>query len=270
MDAIHLTHEKSVLLNAIRMAGAAVLQLQQTASAETTFKSRADGSIDIVTTADLLANDILKNNLLGAFPDDGWLSEETADDAERLAKKRVWIVDPIDGTREFAAGVPEYAVSVALVEEGIPIISAVFNPATAELFYAIKNGGAWKEDKAIRCTNENPDKLRLLASRSEYHRGEWDKFAKSCHVSQLGSIAYKLALLAAGEAHATFSLGPKSEWDIAAGVLLVQEAGGVVTDIRRETFTFNRQTTRVNGIVATAACVEDDIYSLIDEGNSRV
>ncbi len=268
MGTSYLKKEKDILLAVMREAGEAVRQLQES---QLEIKTKANN--DIVTIADLRANDILKNALLGAFPADGWLSEETVDDAERLTRQRVWIVDPIDGTREFAAGVPEYALSVALVDQGVPALASVFNPATNELFYAIKGRGAWLNDAVIHANAVIPgqagthpnEKLRLLASRSEYRRGEWAKFEPDCEVVQIGSIAYKLALLAAGRAHATFSLGPKSEWDIAAGVLLVQEAGGKVSDKTRQPFVFNNKNIRINGIVATAAKLNEKIFSILSQ-----
>lgn len=265
MAEYNLIQEKQVLIDAIREAGQAVHQLQQS---KLTITSKANN--DIVTEADICADAILKRCLLGAFANDGWLSEETVDDAARLTRKRVWIVDPIDGTREYAAGMPEYALSVALVEDGVPILASVYNPAVNELFYAIKDQGAWLNDTAISTRAgiseqaiHPAEKLRLLASRSEYKRGEWAPFEAACEVVPIGSIAYKLALVAAGRAHATFSLGPKSEWDIAAGVLLVLEAGGAVFDKTKQSFIFNNQKIRVNGIVASADSVSDKIFSLI-------
>jgi myo-inositol-1(or 4)-monophosphatase len=255
-----LEQETTILLAAMRVAGAAVKQKQQS---QLQINNKANN--DIVTEADLLANDILRDALLGAFPADGWLSEETVDDEARLACKRVWIVDPIDGTREFATGVPEYALSVALVEDGVPILACVFNPATDELFHTVKHQGAWLNNVAIpaQAGRSPTQKLRLLASRSEYKRGEWTRFEGDCEVQQIGSIAYKLALVAAGRADATFSLGPKSEWDIAAGVLLVLEAGGSATDKTGQPFVFNNENVLVNGIVASAPKMKKIISELI-------
>lgn len=250
--------EARVLLQAMQEAGAAILDLQRNG-----FTIQKKGQHDVLTEADLAANDILRKRLLSAFPSDGWLSEETADNAERLLQRRVWVIDPIDGTREYAGNIPEYAISAALVENGEPILAAVFNPATNELFHAEKGKGAWLGDKKLHCDFLPSDRMLLLASRSEYKRGEWGRFEQLHDVRQVGSIAYKLALVAAGRAHATFSLGPKSEWDIAAGVLLVSEAGGIVSDQYRQQFLFNQQDVLVKGIVATTAQAEERIFSLI-------
>lgn len=253
-----MNNEMTVLLQAMREAGAAILNLQKTG-----FEIAKKANNDIVTQADLLANAILKRELSGQFPEYGWLSEESIDDASRMHCARVWVVDPIDGTKEFATGIPEYAISVALVEHGQPILSAVFNPAMGELFHASKGQGAWLGSKKLSHAGlMATDNLMLLASRSEYKRGEWKTFQQSHRVSQVGSIAYKLALIAAGIAHATFSLGPKNEWDVAAGALLVTEAGGVVTNKHRQALQFNRQDVKVDGIIATTAETYEQVLAL--------
>jgi myo-inositol-1(or 4)-monophosphatase len=253
-----MSNEVAVLLQAVREAGSAIATLQSEG-----FSVTRKANNDLLTQADLLANDILKDKLTKAFPDDGWLSEESVDDPKRLQYKRVWVVDPIDGTKEYAHGIPEYAISVALVENGLPILACVYNPATAEFFHAVKGAGAWLGDERIRCDDRPTNVLTLLASRSEYERGEWERFEKVSSVKVIGSIAYKLALVAAGKAHATFSLGPKSEWDIAAGVLLVTEAGGVVTDQSHSPFVFNQENVRVKGIVASAANSHAQVFEMI-------
>jgi myo-inositol-1(or 4)-monophosphatase len=253
-----MMNEKNILLHAVQEAGKAIVSLQSSG-----FSVTRKVNNDLLTQADLLANDILKHHLQKAFPAYGWLSEENVDDASRLTCERVWIVDPIDGTKEYAQGVSEYAISVALVEDGSPILSCVFNPAVDELFYAVKSEGAWLQNKKIFCNKSTADKLVLLASRSEYARGEWTRFQSDYEIKQVGSIAYKLALVAAGQAHATFSLGPKNEWDIAAGVLLVTEAGGLVTDQKGNIFRFNQENVTVNGIVANSSDVDEQIFKII-------
>jgi myo-inositol-1(or 4)-monophosphatase len=253
-----MSNEITVLLNAMREAGQAILSLSRD-----DVDIRLKANADIVTRADLLANEILQTHLHSAFPSDGWLSEETTDNAERLTCQRVWVVDPIDGTREFAAGIPEYAMSVALVENGEPIVAAIYNPVTDELFHAVKGHGAWQGDHPLKCRHGDVNQLLLLASRSEYKRGEWMRFQQHHQVTQVGSIAYKLALVAAGKADATFSLGPKSEWDVAAGTLLVTEAGGIVTNKYQHKLVFNQERVLIDGIVATSADVNDRVFQLI-------
>jgi myo-inositol-1(or 4)-monophosphatase len=247
-----------VLLSVMHTAGVAILKIQKDG-----FTVEKKGHDDIVTVADLLANDILRTELTTAFPDYGWLSEESVDDPARLNCKRVWIVDPIDGTREFAQGIPEYAISVALVEDGKPIVASVYNPAAQKLFFATAGGGAFLGNNSIHCRDRVQDgKLTLLASRSEFKKGKWDRF-NTQDVQPIGSIAYKLALIAAGLGDATFSLSPKNEWDIAAGVLLVHEAGGIVTNKQGEVINFNQKKVLVDGIVATSSISKDLVFKLI-------
>jgi myo-inositol-1(or 4)-monophosphatase len=250
--------EIKVLLEAVRLAGSAVLKLT-----DADINVQVKGLNDIVTRGDFLVNEILQRELSHHFPADGWLSEETADDSARLQRSRVWIVDPIDGTREFAKGIPEYAISVALVEDGVPKVCAVCNPAKNELFHASIGEGAWLNGERVHCIDSQAEPLILLASRSEYQRGEWERFIQKNQVQVVGSIAYKLALVAAGKAHGTFSLGPKHEWDIAAGVLLVQEAGGVALTKEQQPIYFNQANIKVDGIVATSRSLQARLFELI-------
>lgn len=251
--------ELSIMLSAMREAGDAILAVRARG-----FSVTQKANADVLTEADLAANQVLKNALLGAFPDDGWLSEETDDNAARLLQSRVWIVDPIDGTREFIQGIPEYAISVALVEQGVPIVAGVYNPETKECYHAVQGEGAYRNDVRLHCKTEANTPYTLLASRSEFKRGEWAPFATH-HVMVIGSIAYKLALIAAGRADATFSLGPKSEWDIAAGILLVTEAGGYAGDCAGNSYVFNQLHCRVNNIAACSAVFKSRLMTLLAE-----
>jgi myo-inositol-1(or 4)-monophosphatase len=178
----------------------------------------------------------------------GWLSEETADDSARLAQDRLWVVDPLDGTREFVKGIPEYSVAVALVERGEVVLGLVHNPATGDLISAVRDGGALRNGEPIRVV----DGPGLLASRSELARGEFEPFEDSWSVRPMGSIQLKLALVAAGVAAATFSRGPKHEWDVCAGALIVAEAGGRATDLFGDPLAFNQPFPKVKGILAGA------------------
>ena len=221
-----------------------------------------------VTLADLTVNQQLKEILLGSFSDYGWLSEETQDDFSRLNKKRVFIVDPIDGTKEYIHHISEYVISIALVEDGEPLCAVILNPATSEHFYAIKGQGAYLNQQPIRCHAHIENKLTVLASRSEVKKGHWQPFTDHFTVKPTGSIAYKLALLAASHAHATLSLTPKNEWDIAAGVLLVKEAGGIVHDLDKKPFVFNQKNTLVNGIIASHANAYQHVIMVLDQSKN--
>ena len=268
---MQVKREQEALQQFIRAAGRRILQI-----AREGFDTEHKANQDPVTTADLAADRILKDGLLGGFPGTGWLSEETRDNPDRLECPRVWIVDPVDGTKEFVTGIPEFSVSVALIEEGAPVLAAVYNPSTDELFLAAKGKGAALNGVPMQSDRPLPDRPRVLASRSEIKRGEWAAFEPLTEVVPCGSIAYKLALVAAGRADATFSLEPKNEWDIAAGVLLVDEAGGHASDKHDRPFLFNRKDTLVDSIVAATANAREKVYDLIaratgakDPGKSR-
>lgn len=255
-----MNNHLAILSQAVQEAGHAIVALQKKS-----FYIEKKSNNDIVTEADFLANTILKKQLLPIFSKAAWLSEESPDNLQRLTCQYVWIVDPIDGTKEYAAFIPEYAISVALIENDTPILAAIFNPATEEFFYAIKNQGAYLKNKKLNCNDSLviQRKISLLASRAEYQRGEWGRYEQSCDVKPVGSIAYKMALVASGVAEATFSLGPKNVWDVAAGALIVTEAGGIVTDKQGEHLQFNVDHVGVDGIIASNTVVNERINSLI-------
>ena len=206
-----------------------------------------------VTEADRAVNRVLRDALL--HDGEGWLSEESMDDSERLEKSHVWIVDPLDGTLEFIAGVPEWCVSIGWVEQGRAVAGGIYNPVTRELFLGSLETGITYNGTPVRARKK--DGLTgavVLASRSEVKRGEWDQFQNSPFVVRpTGSVAYKLALVAAGLADATWTLCPKNEWDVAAGVALVESAGGFVQTLEGSPVTFNHWPPLLSGLVAGGA-----------------
>lgn len=206
-----------------------------------------------LTEADLAADRLLKDMLTSARPGYGWLSEETADNPKRLELARLWVVDPIDGTRSFIARRPEFSISIAMAERGMPVVGVVHNPATGELFWSVRGGGAWERTSSgdVRlCVRAASSSLPLiLASRSEISKGLFDAYSGRWQVTGIGSTAYKMALVAAGKADAFLSRGPKAEWDVCAGALIIEEAGGVVTDADGGALSFNRPDPSVQGIL---------------------
>ncbi len=211
---------------------------------------RKEARGDPVTAADHAVDRVLRETL--PIDGEGWLSEETADDRSRLTARRVWVVDPIDGTREFVEGIPEWCVSIGLVEDGEPVAGGILNPATGEVVIGAREIGVTYNGVAARVTD--PEDLRgasVLASRSETKRGEWKRFEGApFHVRPCGSVAYKLALVAGGRADATFTLVPKHEWDVAAGVALVLAAGGMATEADGRPVRFNQEEPRLPNLVA--------------------
>jgi myo-inositol-1(or 4)-monophosphatase len=179
------------------------------------------------------------------------LSEETADNDDRLKCRRVWIVDPLDGTREFINGIPEFAIAIALIDDGVPVLGVTYNPIKRELYSSARGAGCFLNSQRVRVTRTRVLKrATVLASRSETARGEWQVFDKLLKVSPTGSVAYKLAMVAAGKGDATFTRSPKSEWDIASGAALVVEAGGTITDAAGHALRFNRPDVKLEGLVA--------------------
>jgi myo-inositol-1(or 4)-monophosphatase len=205
---------------------------------------------DPVTEADLAVDAALREQLLR--PGEGWLSEETADDASRLARVRCWIVDPLDGTKEFVMGIPEWGVSIGLVIDGEAMAGGFLNPLSGLHVVGAVGQGCWSSGRA--CTVRDGDGLagmEVLASRSETSRGEWKQFADDAFtVKPTGSVAYKFAMVAAGETDATWTLVPKSEWDVAGGVALVRAAGGEVIVNDGSAPRFNREDVRLPGLIA--------------------
>ena len=195
-----------------------------------------------VCEADIETNSVLQNMLMGARPDYGWLSEESEDNQQRLECRRIWVVDPIDGTNSYLKGLPEFAVSVALIEDGVALMGAVFNPARDELFEAVKGGGARLNDDIISVSAcADVTEMKILASRSEHSEAGWPERFHADNVYAMSSIAYKLALVSDGRFDAAASAWPKADWDICAGCLLVNEAGGITSSIAGNQLIFNRE-----------------------------
>lgn len=206
---------------------------------------------DPVCDADLAVDALLKKALLSERPGYGWLSEESAESANRLSAERLWVVDPIDGTRAFLKGRPEYAVAAALVVAGRPVAGAVFNPETDEFFEAVEGAGMRLNGVPLAVADRvKVSGMRLLVSRREFERLSENHHIGDCAVEAISSIAYKTALLAAGRADALVSLSPKSDWDLAAGHLLVAEAGGRMTSCSGEELVYNRPLPRHASVLA--------------------
>jgi len=218
---------------------------------------------DPVTEADKAVDAVLRKNLLR--PGEGWLSEETEDDLTRLDKKYVWVVDPLDGTREFVAGIPEFCVSVAMVDDGRPVAGGICNPATNEIFLGSLHTGITYNGKPARPSQRTSLRgASVLASRSEVNRGEWKQFeSASFNVRPMGSVAYKLALVSAGLADITFTLVPKNEWDVAAGAALVESAGGFVRKLDFSPLRCNNKSPLLAGLFACGPLMAEELTSLV-------
>lgn len=219
---------------------------------------------DPVTEADRALDAVLRQNLLR--DGEGWLSEETADNPSRLDKSRVWVVDPLDGTREFVQGIPEFCVSIGFVENGRPVAGGICNPATDETIIGAIDCGVLYNGKPARPSQRTSLQGSLiLASRSEVKRGEWQQFQGGDYqIRPMGSVAYKLGLVAAGLADITFTLTPKNEWDVVAGAALVESAGGFVSTLDKANLTANRRNPLLSGLLASGPLLKDELLSLLE------
>lgn len=225
------------------------------------------------TDLDRRTDALLHDRLLACFPGDStpaWLTEERADDPARRDAERVLIVDPIDGTRNLLAQRPEASISVALWRRGDLVWACVHNPFRDWTVTAIRGGGAFIDGRPARVSAcDHPGDARLLMSRHEHDSGRLATLAGRAAYQPLGSVAYKMACVAAGEADATLTTHPRSEWDLAAGTLLVLEAGGRVTDAAGRDLAFNQPDLEIPGLVATNGRLHEWAMGLVGFLNAR-
>jgi len=219
---------------------------------------------DPVTEADRAVDAVLRQNLLREG--EGWLSEETVDNPDRLDKQRVWIVDPLDGTREFVKGLPEFCVSIGFVENGKPVAGGIYNPATQETFLGAIDCGVLYNGKPAHASERTAvEGAMVLASRSEVKRGEWKPFENGpFKVQAMGSVAYKLALVSAGLADITFTLTPKNEWDVAAGAALVLSARGYVATLNQAPLRCNNRNPLISGLLASGPNLREGLLAAVE------
>jgi myo-inositol-1(or 4)-monophosphatase len=225
---------------------------------------------DPVSEADLEIDTFLKEWLLDTHPNYGWLSEETVDDPARLSKDRVWIVDPIDGTRSFIAGKPEFTICAALVEQGRPVLAAVFNPVTEEFFQAAEGQGAFLNGEKLECSPKtNLNHARLLASRKAFEWHNWLEDAPGADFSHLNSIAYRMVTVASQAFHASLSLSAKSDWDIAAADLILSEAGGLSTTSQGAKLVYNQKNPVHDTVISSGLALHPLLLDMLKDFTPR-
>ena len=218
-----------------------------------------------VTEADYALDQYLKDKLSAIDRQAGWLSEESEDNPRRLSRDRVWIVDPLDGTRAFIRSRPAFSISVALVAKGEPIVGIVFNPAKNEMYDAIAGQGARLNGKRLMTRDRAKlEGATVLAYRDLIASSRWKEPWPPVETRMFNSIAYRLALVAAGTVDACISINPKSDWDIAAGDLIVREAGGVVSDCTGSEFTYNRESVLHPHVLAASRALHEQILQRFD------
>ena len=235
-DARPVARDADLLKASVREAGALALSLFRTE-----LKNWTKGVSSPVSEADIAVNDLLEARLRSATPDYGWLSEESADDEHRLAKRLVWIVDPIDGTRGYLAGREDWCVSVALVEDAAPLLAAVFAPASEEFFFAGRGKGATRNDIPLQATSgTDMDFSRMAGPKPLVERLKASPGDIVLH-PRIGSLALRLCRVAQGRLDAAFAGGQSRDWDLAAANLIVQEANGNMTALSGEPILYNRR-----------------------------
>ena len=254
--------ELDVLKKAMREAAEAVMKIY-----ETDFDIEYKEDESPLTQADLVADKILRERLLPLGH--AWLSEETADDGSRSDAETVWIIDPIDGTKDFVQKTGEFSIMAGLVKNGEPVLGAVCVPAKNELIWAVKGEGAFVEPisggearrLAVR-TETDPKNMKMIVSRNHLSE-ESKRFAKELEVGEfvpIGSVGLKACEVARGDAdlYTNTGLGKSWEWDACAGDIILSEAGGTMTDLDGNPMSYNKDVPKnMRGIIASSGTIHE-------------
>ncbi|MFO1111508.1 MAG: 3'(2'),5'-bisphosphate nucleotidase CysQ [Bradyrhizobium sp.] len=241
-----LARDAALLAETVREAG-----LLAKSMFRTELKNWVKGTSSPVSEADIAVNDLLEKRLREAAPGHGWLSEESADDESRLGKKYTWIVDPIDGTRSYLAGRDDWCVCAALVEDGAPVLAAVYAPASDEFFFAARGQGASRNERRVQASGgDDLDFSRMAGPKPLVQRLSPSAEEISLH-PRIGSLALRLCRVAHGELDAAFAGGQSRDWDLAAANLIVQEANGRMTALSGDAIVYNRRDV-VHGVLVAA------------------
>jgi myo-inositol-1(or 4)-monophosphatase len=244
-ETVDLARAAERLAASVREAGALALSMFGTP-----LKNWTKGASSPVCEADIAVDKLLRERLGAAEPGAGWLSEESVDDPARLAARFVWIVDPIDGTRAYIAGLPEWVVSAALVDNGRPVAACLFAPVSGEFFAALAGGGATCNGAMIAVSPGDA----LRGARIAGPKNLLEKLPAfdppATIVPRIPSLALRLARVAQGTIDAAIAGGNSHDWDLAAADLLVHEAGGALTPLSGEPLTYNRPEPRHGMLVA--------------------
>ncbi|MTI18633.1 3'(2'),5'-bisphosphate nucleotidase CysQ [Rhodobacteraceae bacterium RKSG542] len=206
-----------------------------------------------VSEADLAVDNYLKSTLMGSRPDYGWLSEESEDDPVRLEKSRVFIVDPIDGTRAYLEQRTEWCLSLAVVENGLPVAGVIYAPAREELFTALKGQGAFLNGERIYVSDQEELKgTRIIGPIGYYSRPE-AQAEGVIDIPYLRSLAYRFAMVACGRIDASVARARARDWDLAAVDLIISEAGGQLVSVEGHSLSYNNLSTKHPALVASPA-----------------
>jgi myo-inositol-1(or 4)-monophosphatase len=218
-----------------------------------------------VSEADLAVDRYLHDELRAARSEYGWLSEETADSPERLERGDVFVVDPIDGTRGFLRGEPDWCISVAIVSGGIPRSAVLYCPPRGQTFAASHGGGAWLNGR--RLAGGSRTQARKLTGSRRINQAIASQFPQRFEVHPfLPSLAYRLALVAAGEIDGAFASAGSHEWDVAAADLVLSEAGGRLTTPAGLALRYNKKRVGMPALVASSANLHEQLLDIAKSG----
>jgi 3'(2'), 5'-bisphosphate nucleotidase len=266
LPAPDLLAELEVAMHLARQAGSAIM-----ADYRTQISVEYKQGDEPVTAADRAADEIIRAGLLAQFPGDGLLSEESADDATRLDRERVWIVDPLDGTADFIDRTDDFAVQIALTIRGRPILGVVYQPVQDVLFHARRGHGAvWlrgRERTPVRVSSvSDPAQMCLVASRSHY--SPFVRAAREAlgiqEVQQAGGVGVKVGLLAQGACDLYLATTVCKEWDLCAPHIVLLEAGGTFTNLFGEDLIYNQPGVQAcHGLVASNGQAHTEILQAL-------
>jgi myo-inositol-1(or 4)-monophosphatase len=248
-----IANDAALLQRTVREAGALALSMFRT-----DIKQWTKGQSSPVSEADIAVDELIRQRLQAATPDYGWLSEESVDDRVRLSRERVWIIDPIDGTRAYLGGREDWSISAALVEAGKPRLGAVFAPATDEFFFASAGGGAVRNGVAITASAGSAIDIDRMAGPHFLLNRVRGTTSPELKNFKIGSLALRISRVAQGALDAAFVGGNSRDWDLAAADLLLREAGGRLTSLRGDAPVYNR--VEVTHEVLVAAGCERQAY----------
>jgi myo-inositol-1(or 4)-monophosphatase len=260
IEAVDTTRAATCLAACVREAGSLALSMFGKP-----LKNWTKNASSPVTEADIAVDTLLRERLCSAEPGIGWLSEETTDNPARLASRFMWIVDPIDGTRGYIAGLPDWAVSAALVENGRPIAACLFAPVTAEFFMAATGKGAMCNGQVIAASSGRElAQMRIAGPKNFLERlaGITPPFTVE---PRIHSLALRLVRVAQGTIDAAIAGGSSHDWDLAAADLLVHEAGGALTPFSGEPLIYNRAIPRHGMLVAAGRDRHEALLQLLKD-----
>jgi len=247
-----------LLIDAARMAGRVATSFAGPSAA----RWDKPGDAGPVTEADIAVNDLLVSNLRMARPEYGWLSEETEDNTDRLSQDTVFIIDPIDGTRSFVEGSRTWAISIAVAQQGKITAAAIYLPLRSKMYAAGLGQGATLNGQKLTVTHAALDgTAKVLAARPNLEARYWPGGVPPLDRHYRPSLAYRLSLVGEGRFDGMITLRDSWEWDIAAGALIVSEAGGQITDRTGSPLRFNNKTPKLNGVIAAAKPLHRDLVA---------